>query len=93
MGYNRYDRGDWDAICDVCGRKFKASTLRKRWDNLMVCSYDFEMRQPQDFVRAIVDKQTVPWSRPESSDTFVGTGITTENNIQIYLESGMPLNA
>lgn len=37
----------------------------------MVCGEDFEMRQPQDFVRGVIDKIAVPWSRPESSDNFV----------------------
>lgn len=66
-----FDRGNWEALCDECGCKFKASELRKRWDGLMVCERDWEPRQPQDFVRAKVDIQAVPWSRPEPSDTFV----------------------
>ena len=65
-----YYSGDWKATCDVCGITYPASDLRKRWDNLMVCDYDFELRQPQDFVRASVDKMSVPWSRPEPSDVF-----------------------
>lgn len=60
--------GDWNAICDVCGGKFKASQLRKRWDNLRVCSADWEPRNEQDFVRATRDRQAVPWTRPESPD-------------------------
>lgn len=67
----RYDKGDWNAICDICGREFKASTLRKRWDNFMVCRDDWEPRQPQDFVRGVVDTQVPPWTRPENSDTFI----------------------
>ena len=32
-----YTKGDWKAICDVCGRLFKASVnLRQRWDGFMV---------------------------------------------------------
>ena len=38
----------------------------------MVCDKDYEPRQPQDFVRGVVDQQAVPWSRREASDTFVG---------------------
>ena len=56
--------GDWNATCDVCGKKFKASMLRKRWDNLMVCQLDWEPRQPQDFVRGVPDDQVPPWTRP-----------------------------
>ena len=47
----RYDKGDWIADCDVCGRKYKASELTQRWDGLMCCDDDWEIRQPQDFVR------------------------------------------
>ena len=66
-----YVSGDYKADCDVCGRTYKASKLRKRWDGLMVCEGDFENRQPQDFVRAKADLQAPPWTRPEPSDTFI----------------------
>jgi hypothetical protein len=68
----RYDKGDWKTICDVCGREFKASLLRKRWDGFMTCPEDWESRQPQDFVRGKADIQAPPWTRPEAQDTFVG---------------------
>lgn len=72
MSYRpRFDSGDWIAICDVCGRKFKALTLTKRWDGLMVCKADFEIRQPQDFVRGVADVQAPPWARPEAQNTYV----------------------
>jgi len=67
----RYDKGDWIAMCDVCGRKYKASTLKKRWDGLMCCNHDWEIRQPQDFVRGIADTQIAPWLRSEPSDSFI----------------------
>lgn len=66
-----YVKGDWLAICDVCGRQYKASYLRKRWDGLMVCSNDYEQRHPQDFVRGVKDTQVVPWVRDEVQDTFI----------------------
>jgi len=66
-----YRSGEWDAICDVCGRKYKNTDLRKRWDGLIVCSQDYEERQPQDFVRARADQIAVPWSRPETQDIFI----------------------
>ena len=69
--FNRWDRGDWEAICDSCGRKFKASKLKQRWDGLMVCQQDWEPRQPQDFVRGVSDPQLVPWVRDEATDVFV----------------------
>ena len=72
MSYRpRWDSGDWIAICDVCGRKFKASRLMKRWDGMMTCPDDWEPRQPQDFVRGVADFQAPPYTRPEPQDDFV----------------------
>jgi len=72
MGYKaRYDKGDWVALCDSCGRKFKASHLKRRWDGLMVCSEDWEPRQTQDYVRGRAEKQIPVWTRSEPSDGFV----------------------
>jgi len=58
--------GDWNAICYECGRKFKASMLKKHWQGYWVCPEHWEPRQPQDFVRAIPDIQTPPWTQPVS---------------------------
>jgi len=72
MSYKpRWDNGGWKVICDVCGRLYKESDLQKRWDGVMVCSDDWEPRQPQDFVRGVADKQAPPWARPEASDKFL----------------------
>jgi hypothetical protein len=72
MSYTpRYDHGDWIADCDICGRKYKASQLIKRWDGLMCCEDDWEIRQPQDFVRGVADTQIAPWLRPEPQDQFI----------------------
>lgn len=73
----RYDKGDWKALCDVCGREFKASRLQKRWDGLMCCVSDWEIRQPQDFVRGVADTQIAPWTRPEPSDSYIVLQCTT----------------
>lgn len=66
-----YDKGNWIADCDVCGRKYKASQLTQRWDGLMCCQDDWEIRQPQDFVRGVADTQIAPWLRPEPADQFI----------------------
>lgn len=63
-----YNKGHWLTICDVCGQRFDNIDMQKRWDGLMVCKKDWEPRQPQDFVRAKVDIQSLPWTRPESTD-------------------------
>lgn len=69
-----YKKGDWNAICDVCGFKRKASEMKQRWDGVMVCEEDWEPRQPQDFVRGVPDTQSVAWTRPETPDTFLNPG-------------------
>jgi len=69
-GQNEYKQGDWNAICDVCGFKYKASQLRRRWDGFMVCKDDYETRHEQDFLEAKTDDQSVPWNRPEQTDSF-----------------------
>ena len=77
-------KGDWNVICDDCGWKLYASQLRKRWDNLMVCSVCYEVRQPQDFVRASIDNMSVPWSRPEAAPIFIYTqACSTEGRIAL----------
>jgi len=63
--------GDWNAICDSCGRKFKASTMQKRWDGLFVCKEDFEHKHPQLSLRVKGDKQNVPIPRRETADQFL----------------------
>lgn len=68
IGY--YKPGDHNAICDRCGRPFKASQLRRTWDGLMVCERDWEPRHPQDYVRAQKDRTEVEFSRPDTEPTF-----------------------
>jgi len=71
MGKADYlDLGTWNAECSVCGHKFKASELRRHWQGQYRCVDCWEPRQPQDFVRAVPDVQTPPWTQPPSV-TFV----------------------
>jgi hypothetical protein len=62
--------GDWNALCDVCGMKFKASDLREQWDGdkrLMVCKDDWEPRHPSEFFRPPKADISVPWERPDDA--------------------------
>jgi hypothetical protein len=61
-----YVLGDWNGQCDECGRSFKFSQLRKRWDGAYVDSACYEPRHPQDFVRAVRDDPSVPVARPDN---------------------------
>ena len=65
------DLGNFNAICDVCGFKFKASELRRRWDGFMVCDSDYEQRHPQDLIRGVPDNSSTPWSRPPQEPQYV----------------------
>ncbi len=88
MSYtSSYINGSWNVICDACGREYKANELRLRWDGLMVCSGDWEPRQPQDFVHGVADKIAPPFVRSESSDTF--TFVCTLITIQGIADYGV----
>lgn len=74
-----YKHGDYNVICDVCGRKFKASTCKLKWNNMLACSVCFEERNPQDFVKGVADDQRVPLARPEAPDRFIVNPIKPED--------------
>lgn len=73
--------GDSNAICDCCGFKFKASMLRKRWDGAMVCRDDFELRHPQDSLKARPERNNVKDARPEPSYRFLAVGEITADQL------------
>lgn len=62
---NYFKHGSWNVICDVCGVRFKADQVRKRWDNLIVCDKDWEADHPQKYIRARADPKPVPYIRTE----------------------------
>ena len=74
-----FKSGDWNAICDSCGFKFKASKLRKRWDGFMVCPADWNIRHPLDMAKAPAPQEPVPWTRPEPANTFVTVDYISES--------------
>lgn len=63
--------GSWNTICDICGRKFKNTDVRKRWDGFLVCSSDWESRHVADFIRVKPEKNNVRDPRHEVDDQFV----------------------
>jgi hypothetical protein len=73
MSRNYYKAGTYNAICEICGSKFKNDELLKRWDNKMVCRDDYEVRHPLDFLRTSQRDLSVPWTRPEASDQFIAS--------------------
>lgn len=70
--HNHLVSGDWNVLCDSCGRKFKASQVMRRWDGLIVCKDDFESRHSSDFLRVPKERISVPFVRPyPAEDTFI----------------------
>lgn len=65
-----YKSGSWNVHCDVCGFKFKATDIKKRWDGLMVCKDDWEPDHPQKYIRVTEDIQVVPFVRHQADNTF-----------------------
>lgn len=85
--------GNWNALCDSCGRKFKATDLKKRWDGLVVCNEDWEQRHPQDLLRVQREQISVPWARPyPATDTYVPNPMTPVNNETDLAWNGSALN-
>jgi len=86
MSYMRVTKSyGHNAICDICGFKFKNFQLKKRWDGYMVCKNDYEMRHPMDFYTTRNDAHLLPWTRSDSDGIDVGPAInpathTTWNN-------------
>lgn len=65
--------GDYNVQCYRCGCKLKASMAARNWQGFYVCPEHNEPRQPQDFVRAIPDNQTPPWTQPWPISPYVYT--------------------
>lgn len=65
--YDYYKHGDWNALCDICGHKRKASMMRLAYDNTYRCEMCYEDRHPQDFVKGVRDDQTTEWTRTDPS--------------------------
>lgn len=85
--------GDWNVQCYQCGFKGKASQMVKNWQGYYVHPEHNEPRQPQDFVRAIPDLQTPPWTQPWPGVTYTYTkaviGYGNSVNKQFQAGSGL----
>lgn len=65
-----YKHGDYNVICDMTGFKVKASETRMMWDGKRVWKKVWEEQHPLDFVRSVVDDQSVPDPRSEPANVF-----------------------
>ena len=61
-----YIAKDYWMICEQCGGQFRRSDMREHWTGAWLCiPYCWTERHPQDFVKVVEDKQTVPVARPD----------------------------
>lgn len=75
MGRSRgiqYRPGSFFRQDDRSGFTRRAGETEQEWTGLIVGKDLWESRQPQDFVRAVADDQTVPKARPVPPAVFTG---------------------
>lgn len=84
----QYNSGDWIVTCDVCSKQIRASESKKRWDGLIVCPADFEHRHPQDLIKHRTENTSVPFSRPEPTDTFTDVTYIVMYEVDITYSTG-----
>lgn len=70
MTQTYYKRNSANAICDVCGLKYKLDQLKKRWDGVWVCADDYEERHPQEFIRSKPDSNKLVIVKPRPPMVF-----------------------
>ena len=79
-----YKKGDHNAVCDGCGRVFKASQLRKDHDGFLMCPDDWEPRHPQERPKTPrPDGLPVKNPRPEGVDSYIEE-ITDTDTTTVY---------
>lgn len=66
-----YVPGEYFQICDFTGFKIRNSRTKKVWTGMQVREQSWEARNAQDFVRGVVDDQTVAIPRPRQTNVFV----------------------
>lgn len=74
--------------CQVCGKRDKSDTIKKRWDGLWVCASDWEERHPLDYLKTptFPREGSVPYQSPEpeyldQSPTYWVDGYTDDDGI------------
>ena len=84
--------GDYNAICDVCGVKYKASQLQLRWDGMRVCKRDYEDKHPLLFIHPIQEEGTIAWTRPNTG--YAADAVTTiTSNTVLTTQQEVPIDA
>lgn len=75
--------GSWNVTCMRCGVKRKNYDIAKEWTGLLVCRDKcLDFRHPQDFVRAVKDDQSVPFTSPPPTDASAAPTYDTTTGVQ-----------
>ena len=86
-----YERGGFNAACSMCGRKYKASQLRRHWQGLYRCMKCWEPRNSQDFVKAGPPEEPPPWIQPWTDTDLPQCSIWGISSIPGYAMPGCSL--
>ena len=62
--------GEHNVTSDISGRVFKASEMRKTWNNLVVHYSEYDPKHPQLELRARKEQISVRDARPEGPQYF-----------------------
>lgn len=65
---DRYVKGTHNALCDLCGFKFKRNEMRLNWKHQLVCREDYEQKHPQLTILPRYDRQAVRDARPRQGE-------------------------
>jgi hypothetical protein len=71
MSQTQQRPGDWRVICAKSGFKCWASeTVMDPVSKMRVLRRFVDVQNPQDFLRAVPDRQAAPWTQPPGTDQF-----------------------
>jgi len=80
---NNYIDGDWNVICDICGKKRKYSQCKKTWDGYLACTVEncWYPKHPFDMpIPIIQDDIAVPEASPRADITY----LNAEQGVSIW---------
>lgn len=90
MSNDYYKIGDHNVICDICGKKRKASQCRMQWDGLLAClvSKCWSPKHPNEYSRPTPnDGLPVANARPRNTTYLTIAGITRWEDIGLSWNS------